>query len=59
MVEGSFNFGRDSPYQSDTMETDTKVAASYEESIAWIWFHLPLFLFVLATVRRIVKRALN
>ena len=59
MVEGSFSFGRDSPYQSDAMETDTKVAAFYEESIAWIWFRLPLFLFVLATVRRIFKRALN
>ena len=65
MVEGSFSFGRNNPYQPDAMETDTKVAASYEESIACIWFCLPLFsacrlpLFALASVRRIVKRALN
>ena len=59
IVEGSFSFGRNSPYQSGAMETDTKVAASYEENIAWIWFRLPLFLFVLGSVRRIVNRAWN
>ena len=59
MVEGSFSFGSNNPYQPDAMETDTKVAASYEENIAWIWFRLPLFLFVLVSVRRIVRRALN
>ena len=27
MVEGSFSFGRNNPYQPDAIETDTKVAA--------------------------------
>ena len=31
MVEGSFSFGRNNPYQPDAIETDTKIAASYKE----------------------------
>ena len=31
MVECSFNFGRNNPYQPGAIETDTKAAASYYE----------------------------